>query len=249
MAPECTFERLFTGLAETLGLERPTSGVRRGPIQPTEPSEVSAGAQTIDDLMASVVAIAHPGGQKALTGFVLSQPRVIVTDGYGGNIPFTANQATIVTSDNRRFDVAAIRREKSHPFGPLILEVPEELKVAGLVLDPKSPERGVSVRVGVAAGERVGISSGVIADPSQRRIEIAPIGRVEHLVAVECVTAPGASGAPVVDSSLAVRGFIVAGRTDGPPSYMYPANRWADALEGKTGRRRNRGPRRKRGIR
>jgi hypothetical protein len=53
---------------------------------------------------------------------------------------------------------------------------------------------------------------------------------VRNLAALECFVAPGASGAPVVDSALTVQGFIVAGSQDPshPESFAYPAKHWAD---------------------
>jgi S1-C subfamily serine protease len=64
-------------------------------------------------------------------------------------------------------------------------------------------------------------------------MHIDPIdGEIRDLIELDCFTAPGASGGPVVDSALSVYGFIVAGSTDprNPRSYAYPAQYWAAAL-------------------
>jgi hypothetical protein len=72
--------------------------------------------------------------------------------------------------------------------------VPPDLKVPGLRLDPTPLPRDLAVQVAVAAGERVGLSSGGVADPGERQLDVAPVGRVAGLVAVECVVAPGSAG-------------------------------------------------------
>lgn len=119
---------------------------------------------------------------------------------------------------------------KANPFGPAVLEAPPELKMPGLRLDPGKAQPGLQVRVGVAAGERVGVSGGTIRAVEQRQ-NIAPVRVVKGLTEIDCVVAPGASGAPVVDETMAVRGFIVAGSHDRPPAYMFPATAWAQALQ------------------
>ena len=84
------------------------------------------------------------------------------------------------------------------------------------------------------SGEKTGIATGKAVASTESTVDIAPIrGPVPHLVELEIAVAQGASGAPVVDSSFAVRGFIVAGSTDpnNPVSYMYPASRWAKSLK------------------
>jgi hypothetical protein len=49
---------------------------------------------------------------------------------------------------------------------------------------------------------------------------------------LECVVAPGSSGAPVVDDLMAVCGFIVAGSVDPeqPRSFAYTARFWMNLL-------------------
>jgi S1-C subfamily serine protease len=189
----------------------------------------------MDDLMASVVAIEGPGGNKMCTGFVLAEPRVIVTDGY----PISAVHAghltppthvTIVTADGKRYGDKIVHRDPSHSFGAVLIEAFADVKrFPGLRLGKARPKAGLPVHIGVAAGERAGVSSGHIKDAREQEVNVAPIGRVPHLIAIDCQVAPGSSGAPVVDADLTVRGYIVAGG-DKPPSFMYPSYRWADRL-------------------
>ena len=236
VGPDCTFERLFESLAAALTAgARGVAPTRPVPREVVEPAAPAAGAQTLDDLMASVVGLAAtPDGPPIMTGFLLTEPRLIVTDGFEGNIrQFDPSQVTLVASGGRRLAARVLRRDDSHAFGPLLLEAPDALKVPGLRVDARRVARDLDVRVAVAAGERVGVSSGVIADPRKQRREVVPIGTVDKMVAIECVTAPGASGAPVVDGSVAVRGFVIAGGVDRPPTFMYPAECWAPNLKEK----------------
>jgi hypothetical protein len=189
--------------------------------------------RTVDDFMAAVVGILAANGQPTMTGFVLADPRVIVTDGYPANVASLRDPVTIVTSDQRRMETRVRKHVQSYPFGPLVLEVPEAIKVNGLSLDSHPVSAGEPVRIGVSAGERIGISAGTFVNGQEVSMDIAPAGEVQHLVAIDAVVAPGASGAPVVDSSFAVRGFIVAGGVDVPPALMYPASRWVGDLDGK----------------
>lgn len=242
IGPTSTFEKLFTGLANALRavesapppippLES-SGGVRRGLAQATKSIEEKQAAKTVDDLIASVVGIINLQGQPGMTGFVLSDPRVIVTDGYPSNVGAMSDPPMIRTADGRELQTKILRQYTAHPFGPLLLAVPDELKIPGLRIDTSALHAGDFVRVGVAAGERIGVSTGSIITARAQQIQVAPIGMVRDLVAVDCVVAPGASGAPVVDASFAVRGFIVAGATNKLPSYMYPILAWADFLRG-----------------
>lgn len=234
IGPDCTFERLFTGLATALTDGAPAVvPTRAAPREFVELAPVPE-EHTMDDLMASVVGLAASrDGPPGLTGFVLADPRLIVTDGYGGNIgQFNPDEVTIVAAAGRRLTTRFLRCDDSYVFGPQLLEVPGDLKVTGLRVDARRVTRDLNVRVAVAAGERVGVSSGVITNPRKQRLEIQPIGMVDKLVEIECTTAPGASGAPVVDGRMAVRGFVVAGGGGRPPAFMYPAECWAPNLEG-----------------
>lgn len=214
-------EEFFPRLAETLGVEWAP--------EPEGP-ERREGARTVDDLMASVVGIAGRSAPPACTGFLLAEPRLIVTDAWSARGP-----VQVVTSGGRRLPARPVRRVGMHPFGPLLLEAPAEWDAPGLILSAEPPTDGTPVRVAVAAGERVGVSSGTIRESAEKMVTVAPVGPVPHLVSIACAVAPGSSGAPVVDSSFAVRGFIVAGRDDWkkPSSEMYPAARWAGAVRGR----------------
>lgn len=187
-------------------------------------------ASTIDDFMASVVAIEGPSGEKMCTGFVLAEPRVIVTDGFPVRSLGPTGRVTVVTSDGKRHHDAILHRDESHPFGVVSIEAFENVKrFPGLRLGGP-PKAGSAVHIGVAAGERTGVSSGHIRDPRERTIDVQPVGRVSQLIEVDCRVAQGSSGAPVVDDELRVLGYVVAGG-EKPPAFMYPATRWAPRLK------------------
>jgi S1-C subfamily serine protease len=158
---------------------------------------------------------------------------VIITDGYplaslaqGQLGPTTV---TVVTADGKRYRDAIVHRDPSHPFGVVAIEAFSDIKkFPGLRLNTIRPAAGTHVHIGVAAGERVGVSSGRIRNPREREIEVDPVGSVSHLVAVYAEVAQGSSGAPVVDADLTVRGYIVAG--DKKLAFMYPSYRWAAEL-------------------
>lgn len=236
--PKCKFESLFVEVARALEVTAARPRTRAAiPAAANEsvPQTPTPGAHTMDDLLASVVAIEGPGGIKMCTGFVLAEPRVIVTDGYpiASMYPGQSNMpdvVTVVTADGKRYHDAIVHRDPSHPFGAVFIEAFENVKkFPGLRLNTARPTAGTPVHIGVAAGERVGVSSGHIQDGREREITVHPIGRVPHLIAVDCEVAEGSSGAPVVDADLSVRGYIVAG-SDKPPSFMYPSHRWAPRL-------------------
>jgi SIR2-like domain len=211
VGPDCTFEELFMKLATKL--EVGASSVD--------------GAPTFDDLMASIVRLAPPDGPPTLTGFLLAEPRVIVTDGYDGNLQPFESGVMIVASDERRFPSRFLERDDSYVFGPQLAEVDKDLKVPGLRLNTDPILPGLPVHVAVAAGESVGLSSGIIRDPSKQQLPMPP-ATVDNLVALDCAVKPGASGAPVVDGTMAVRGFVVAQAVDDPSkTLMYPAECWA----------------------
>ncbi len=238
VGPNCKFESLFVLLAQSLEVDV------EAPSQPAAslaaslesvPHAPAPGAHTMDDLMASVVAIEGRGGMKMCSGFVLAEPRIIVTDGYpiASLYPGQTNGptvVTVVTADGKRYHDAIVHRDPSHPFGVVLIEAFEDVKkFPGLRLSTTRPKAGTPVHIGVAAGERVGVSSGHIQDPREQEINVTPVGRVPHLIAIDCQVAPGSSGAPVVDANLSVRGYIVAGG-DKPPSFMYPSYRWVARL-------------------
>ena len=115
-----------------------------------------------------------------------------------------------------------------------------------LSADPLKP--GETVQIAVAAGDRVGLSSGTVGRATgQKGLEIDPIARVRDLVHVSTTVSPGASGAPAVDASKRVRGFVVAGSSDltRPDTFIYPAVHWHAALTGSPRSRAARSPAKK----
>lgn len=222
---EFAFEMLFPALAAALGVDWMPKPAAAAP-------PASQRAQSVDDLMSSVVKVML-GDTSACTGFILSNPRVIVSDGFNAQFASGNKPVSIVTSDGQAIKVKTIKLTKSHAFGPWILEAPASVKAPGLMIDAKPVTQGLAIRTGVAVGTGVGVSSGRVRSAKEISAPIAPIpGIVKHLIDLECAVAPGSSGAPVVDSDFKVRGFIVAGKSDAPESYMYPASRWAAAISG-----------------
>lgn len=229
--PACRFEQLFPYLAQALGVEAAAlaSPVRR---RRGGGAAVATGSdRTLDDLMASVVGLLpaeHEDGPPICTGFLLSEPRVIVTDGYARRT--FSEFATVVTHDGRRLSTRLLRIDASHPLGPVVFQAPAELRAPGMRLDNGTILPGLAVRVGVAAGERVGISSGSVTQ-LETGIEVKPVGWVKHLALIDAGIAPGSAGAPVVDAAtLAVRGYIVARGLDESRAWMYPAYHWAPVV-------------------
>jgi SIR2-like domain len=250
LGAECRFEHLFPALAAGLGVAAAAAAEAgayaaapeayaalaevettwRGlPAMPAAPA-----ARTVDDLMAAVVGVAPPGAAPVLTGFLLADPRLVITDSWAARQSVRDGRLDLVSHRGGRFTTTVRQEVAEHPFGPLVLDAPGDWNVPGLRLAPALPGAGAAIQVGVAAGEGIGLSSGTVKSGHEDRVPIAPIGEVRHLLELACPTAPGASGAPVVDAGLAVRGFIVAGSpgADVPLSFMYPAYRWAAALGG-----------------
>jgi hypothetical protein len=249
---EAKFENTFPALVKALGLAAPAEAAAEGGVsfdvpgmeteEPAAPistrrgviaeAHAVTGAETIDDFMASIVALTSADGRVVCTGFVLAEPRVIVTDGYVGNTQhFLQNDRVVVkTLDGEAFTTRVKTLNTAHPFGPLVLDVPDDFEAIGLRLDTGSLTSDMAVRIGVSAGERIGITKGVITSPRVRTQAIAGVGDVPKLATVEATVKPGSSGAPIVDDSFAVRGFIVAGADDKAKAFMYPASTWASVL-------------------
>ena len=233
VAAECAFETIFPALAKGLKLEVPKSRLDTARLELHSSEPIAAGAQTMDDLMAATLAIAGPDGVATSTAFLLAKPRVIVCDRYASESYVHDGMVEVIATGGHRFEAKVIRSDPRHAFGPTILAAPDALKVPGLRLDAAALRVGESIQVLVAAGEKTGISSGKVKRAELDPVSIAPIeGKVRNLAELACVVAPGASGAPVVDAAMAVRGFIVAGSTDpsDPRSFVYPAKRWAALL-------------------
>ena len=218
---EAEFEALLEGIAG--------SGAVPGPGE-TSAGAVDDTAATTDDLTAAVVGIAFSDhAPPAGTGFLLAEPRVIVTDGYlAGSRGFDPERITLVTGSGSRLVTRALGLATSHPSGPWLLEAPAELSARGLRASAAPLKKGEAVQVAVAAGERTGIASGPVVSGKPEAVQVNPVGRVPDLVLVRAAAAPGSSGAPVVDDELAVRGFVAAGSDDParPDTYVYPARRW-----------------------
>lgn len=213
---------------ESASAPRPRRGARAGKAPPA--AAVPAVARTVDDLLAATVGIVGDRGHHIMTGFLLAQPRVIVTDGYLGNVLPDVRRLKVVTADGRQWRVDVLHRAGGHPFGPVLLAAPDALQVAGLAVARGAARAGSRVRIVVAAGERPGLSTGMVRTGKVRTVDIQPIGPVRGMVELDAVVAPGASGAPVVDDELGLRGFVVAGSTDRPPALMFPVTAWRKHL-------------------
>jgi len=241
--PRMTFEYIFPALVTALGYGDSVSatpeavksvrlrGIKAAEAGGTE--KIKPSLATIDDFMGCVVSILGPDGKPSSTGFILSEPHVIVADGYVLNTGYgVKNQRVmIMSSDGERFEATVKGKNKEHPFGPLILDVPAGLDTVGLRLNRESLKQDLPVTIGVAAGERLGMSKGIIRDPAPTVVNVMPLGDVKELVAVEALVKPGSSGAPVVNEEFEVLGFIVAGAMDRLPSYMFPTYFWAGAVD------------------
>lgn len=252
VAPDCAFEKFFPALLQSLRPaavtdqdapatgKRGRSGAAAGkparqelPAKQALPAAASTQARTTDDLMAAVFAVAGANGSASSTAFLLADPRVIVCDAFSGLREVRKKSLELIAANGHRYRARVLGNDAAHPFGPLILQAPKELKVPGLALDRSKPALGGRVRVAVSAGEIPGLSDGTIGAAS-RPLRIEPIAKpVAQLVELECFVAPGSSGAPVVNESMAVSGFIVAGSSDPdhPRSFMYPTSAWAAFLD------------------
>ena len=223
------FEVFFTTLAGLIDAGAPPAAASTARVADTELPA------TLDDLTQSIVGVTTGEGVANATGFVVHEPRAIVTDGYFAGSIGLKDRATVIAADGRRFQAKVLRWVREYPFGPVILEAPRDLAAPGLRLEKQPPAKDLAVKVGVAAGTRMGISSGLLRNPAEQSLHIDPIpGKVGKLVQLECAVAPGACGAPVVDASFGVMGYIVAGSADldNPVSYMHPSRRWIAHLKG-----------------
>ena len=241
VAPEAAFEKFFPALAQALLLESPAARVAQStpmaaPASPTPQAAATGVARSLDDMLACVVAIAGPDGTPSSTAFLLQQPRVIVCDAFAvGRVVDTGSDIELIASDGGRFKTRVLRTNRAHAFGPTLLAVPDGLQGLGLRLDRSAVKPGDVVQVAVAAGEKTGISTGTMTESVETKVAIHPIGTVKDLASLEAFVRPGSSGAPVVDGTMAVRGFIVAGSTNeaNPRSFMYPARYWMDFVTGR----------------
>ena len=243
VAPEAAFEKFFPALSQALLLESPSASVSRSPRKaspppPAAPAQAAQGAGSLDDMLASVVAIAGPDGTPSSTAFLLDEPRVIVCDAYAvSGVVGAGSEVELIGSDGRRFKTHVERTNRAHVFGPTLLAVPDGLQGPGLRPSQSAVKPGDVVQVAVAAGDKTGVSTGAMTKTVETTVVIQPVGKVKDLASMDAFVRPGSSGAPVVDGTMTVRGFIVAGSTDekNPHSFMYPAHYWTDFV---TGRRR-----------
>lgn len=234
LGPDCTFENLFTRIATDVGVMKlPAPGPA---AEPSFDAEAATASQTMDDFMASLVSVLGPDDKPSSTGFLLASPRVIVADAYPTR-PMIVNGRVKIAASGKTYTAEVLNSDVGHPFGPVFLKPPPELQIATLFHNPAPLEIGRPISAGIAAGGKTGIASGTVS-AQEATIAIDPIGQVPDLVQLQLAVAQGASGAPVVDDSFIVRGFIVAGSTDpnNPISYMYPASRWAKDLKSIRGR-------------
>jgi SIR2-like protein len=251
IAPEVAFEKFFPSLAQALQLETPIAPVREVWSARTAATPAAEGGQTLDDVLAAVMSVVGPGGVPSSTVFLVANPRVIVCDAFAvAPLLGKVQDLDLIAADHQRFKARVLRTNRAHPFGPTLLEVPETVKIPGLRLNATLARLGDAVQIAVAAGTKTGISTGAVTGPIDATIPIAPIGPVRDLTSLNAVVRSGASGAPVVDATMSVRGFIVAGSEDEtrPTSFMYPCHRWSKFLSGggtdTTARRRKRKPKR-----
>lgn len=209
------FEALFPTLARELE-------VATGP----QPRAADDGVgTTLDDATAALVGVVGPSGPMA-TGVVLGDPRVVLVDAYP--VRATGQQDPLRLAWSGTEGVAPVLADLGPPFGPLATAVPGHVTVPGLRLDPSPLRAGEAVHVAVAVGERTGISSGHVVSGHEVGLDVAPVGRVEGLVELAVATAPGSSGAPVLNEDMAVRAMVVAG--GGHRTFVAPASRWAAHL-------------------
>jgi SIR2-like domain len=233
VAPNCAFEKFFPALAKSLEVEVPQEPLDAARLELHSHTASARGAQTMDDLMTSIFAVALPSGMPSSTAFLLAEPRVIVCDRFAVEACITHGKAKLIASGQRRFEARVLRADEAHPFGPTLLEPPADLHALGMRIATTPMRTGSLVQVAVAAGEKTGISTGTVTQPQLDPQVIAPLGqRVPNLVELRCVVAPGSSGAPVVDDSMAVRAFVVAGSSDdtNPRTFAYPAQCWKATL-------------------
>ncbi len=156
--------------------QRPTAA----PPAPAPPPET---ADNLDDVLAATLGIARvPGGPLAATGFLLAEPRVIVTDGWVAQ-PL-GDTIEVATQAGERHRCRVLARLARHPFGPALLEAPPALHVAGLRLDAAPVRRGLPVHAAVGTNLRrflmeggmpvdQAVAEGMIDEATGRSIEAA----------------------------------------------------------------------------
>ncbi len=234
VGPECSFEKFFPELAHALHVDIPRQLLDTAQVELRAATPAAASAQTMDDLMTAVFGILGPGGAPVATAFMLAEPRVLVCDRYTVNSLIQDNQVHLVGQSGSKFKTRVLGMNTDSPFGPTLLEVPAGVQASGLGLNPTLLRPGELLHMAVAAGERIGLSSGPVIRVERNAIPIEPVGKVAGLVSLQTYVAPGACGGPVVDPAMAVRGYIVAGTTnpDEPYTLAYPCSEWAEFVRG-----------------
>jgi len=236
--PECAFERMFTGLASRLEVkaDQDVPGrLRRGDVAPAPLTHSDPRAQTLDDVLAAVVGVGTHGGSARATGVLIAEPRGILCDRFPLDQVRLGQRVPVRTRDGEQWSLPVLRIVTERPFGPVLLEAPQQWTAHPVTVDPRPLSLGDAVSVVVFAGDRPGISTGALADVTHATVRIDPAGIVDGLVGLRLAVAPGSSGAPVVDASHRLRGFIVAGSQDQTHavSFMEPASRWHTRLSRK----------------
>lgn len=228
----CTFEAFFPELAETFKVAVPAQPLDAAMLELRSATPVDAGAQTTDDLMSATFKVEGPGGISSSTAFLIAEPRVILCDRHASGLNSVDGAATLVDSIGSSFRTRVIAVDSTYPFGPTVLEAPTHLRTPGLRLATGQLQLDAAVQVLVAAGGATGISAGTVTNPGAS-ISIIEVGDVGDLAELDCLVAPGASGAPVVDATLSVCGFIVASSADqkDPRAFAYPAEQWASFVQ------------------
>ncbi len=223
----CSFEELFPALAASLGIVYERPAAEEAPEPRSEPPT------TMDDLMASVVSVGPSADTRSGTGFVLTSPRVIVTDRFALQAAATLGSTVwVTTSDGRNLQTTVVAVD-DQPLGVTLLAVPDEVTQTGLRVGADAvPSAGKSVTLAVAVGASTGLSSGEIVSGIEESLEVVPVGEVTGLVQIRARTAPGSSGAPVVNDAMKLVGVVVAGATDpdNPQTFMVPIGNWRHQL-------------------
>jgi hypothetical protein len=232
ISAQAGFERLFPEIARRF--EVPVaSDDRSEPPRDLPGRQALPGARTMDEVTSAVVAIAGPDRSKPdSTAFLIEAPRVIVSDANAAKRWFDGDRAWIIADEGSQ-ETRVVRTSRASVFGPAVLAAPSELRVAGLRVDPAPVTAGDRLQVIVTAGERTGISRATVPQGSEETVAIDGIpAPVSGLVRLECSMRPGASGAPVIDDALNVRGFIVAASVDAgvATAFMLPSRHWVAAL-------------------
>jgi len=208
-------------------------------------------ATTVDDLLAALVGIWNPAyGFMSATGFLIAEPRVILIDGFVGD-NFGGPITELVTSRGLHLPTRRVDRVTGDVFAPIILAAPKELQGPGLRIDATAVTAGLPIQIGVAVRHEMqnpvkparkpravkqskvafGLSSGTVINGDEKQMDLSGY-HCGHAIELACAVAPGSSGAPVVDETMAVRGFVIGGKVDihHPLSVMFPASRWAREL-------------------